>query len=97
MLTYQGLPPAALAEWSRFLVWVERQFKAWLIKHWCATLETNEDGSSHLHLMVQFLRCVDITVKRFIFEGLRPNASSSDYLGEGFCKKRMQQSINRGM
>ena len=97
LLTYQGLPPAAVSEWSRFLVWVQRHLKAWLIKHWCATLETNEDGSSHLHLMVQFHRSVDISVKRFIFEGLRPNASSSDYLGEGFCKKRMQSSINRGM
>ena len=97
LLTYQGLPPAASSEWLRFLTFVGRNLKAWSVKHWCATLETNEDGSSHLHLMLQFTKSVDFTVVRFVFEGHRPNASSSDYLGEGFCKKRMQSSINRGM
>ena len=97
LLTYQGLPPTALSEWSRFKDWVPKNLKAWSAKHWCATLETNEDGSSHLHLMLQFTKPVDFTVMRFVFEGHRPNASSSDYLGEGVCKKRMQLSINRGM
>ena len=97
LLTYQGLPPAAMSEWNRFLEWVQKNLKAWRVKHWCATLETNDNGNSHLHLMLQFTRGVDHTVQRFIFEGYRPNASSSDYLGEGVCKKKMQLSINRGM
>jgi hypothetical protein len=47
--------------------------------------------------MLQFVKPVDRTAAGFIFEGRRPNASSSDYLGEGYCKRRMQPSIDRGM
>lgn len=97
LLTYQGLPPAASQEWLRFLAFVKKNLKSWSVKHWCATLETNEDGSSHLHLMLQFTKCVDLTALRFAFEGYRPNASSCDYLGGGFCRKKMQSSIDRAM
>ena len=60
-------------------------------------METNQDGGSHIHLMLQFRRVVDWATSRFVFDGCRPNASSSDYMSEGFCKKKMQESVNRGM
>ncbi|CAE8595265.1 unnamed protein product, partial [Polarella glacialis] len=86
-----------LDHWRRFVSFVGSSFKRWRVKHWCATLETNTDGTDHAHLMLQFLQVVDRTTRSFMFEGLRPNVATTDLGGEGFCKKRMQQSINRGM
>ena len=60
-------------------------------------METNQDGGSHIHLMLQFRRVADWATSRFVFDGCRPNASSSDYMSEGFCKKKMQESARRGM
>ena len=97
LLTYQGFPPAALSDWDNFCQFVRANLCPWRVKHWCATLETNEGGSSHIHLMLQFLASVDITVARFAFAGRRPNASCGDYLGGGFCRQKMQKSIDRGM
>ncbi|CAE8608570.1 unnamed protein product, partial [Polarella glacialis] len=95
LLTYQGFN--GLDHWRRFVSFVGSSFKRWRVKHWCATLETNTDGTDHAHLMLQFLQVVDRTTRSFMFEGLRPNVATTDLGGEGFCKKRMQQSINRGM
>ncbi|CAE8638271.1 unnamed protein product, partial [Polarella glacialis] len=95
LLTYQGFN--GLDHWRRFVSFVASSFKRWRVKHWCATLETNTDGTDHAHLMLQFTQVVDRTTRSFIFEGLRPNVATTDLGGEGFCKKRMQQSINRGM
>ena len=50
-----------------------------------------------MHLMLQFHKAVNCLTTRFTFEGKRPNASSHDLLGEGVCKKKLQQSIDRGM
>ena len=97
LLTYQGFPPAAHDDWVRFRAFVCQNSGRWNVRHWCATMETNEDGGSHIHVMLQFRRVVDWTTSRFVFAGCRPNASSSDYMGEGFCRKKMQESINRGM
>ena len=47
--------------------------------------------------MLQFRSAVDCGTSRFSFEGTRPNASPHDYLGEGWCRNKLQQSINRGM
>ena len=33
----------------------------------------------------------------FAFEGLKPNARPTDLLGEGFSRRNIQQSIDRGM
>ncbi|CAE8705721.1 unnamed protein product, partial [Polarella glacialis] len=95
LLTYQGFN--GLDHWRRFVSSVASSFKRWRVKHWCATLETNADGTDHAHLMLQFTQVVDRTTRSFIFEGLRPNVATTDLGGEGFCKKRMQQSINRGI
>ena len=45
--------------------------------------------------MVQFESAMNLTVTRFIFDGLRPNAAANDLLGEGFSRKKMQDSLNR--
>ena len=97
LLTYQGFPAAALSQWRDFKQWVEASTAAWGVKHWCATMETNQDGTSHMHAMLQFHKSVDCTIKRFIFRGCRPNDSVNDYLGQPFGHKNMQASINRGM
>ena len=70
---------------------------SWSVRHWTATMEANASGSRHLHLMLQFNNSVDCATSRFAFEAKQPNASSHDYLGEGVCKKKLQQSIDRGM
>ncbi|CAE8704557.1 unnamed protein product [Polarella glacialis] len=69
LLTYQGFN--GLDHWRRFVSFVGSSFKRWRVKHWCATLETNTDGTDHAHLMLQFTQVVDRTTRSFMFEGLR--------------------------
>ena len=97
LLTYQGLPKRALGLWKEFKLFVRGCCEGWGVRHWCATLETNDDGTGHFHLMVEFTKAVDRTIASFVFKDFRPNVQDSDYLGEGFCRKRMQTSINRAM
>ncbi|CAE7470127.1 unnamed protein product [Symbiodinium sp. CCMP2592] len=98
LLTYQSwLLTDSAATWQRFLQFVEGQVATWNVQHWSATMEQNASGTCHLHLMLQFRSAVDCGTSRFSFEGTRPNASPHDYLGEGWCRKKLQQSINRGM
>ena len=98
LLTYQSWSPdVALPAWERFCAFVHANLSSWSVKHWTATMESNACGSHHLHLMLQFHNTQDCLTSRFIFESTRPNASSHDYLGEGVCKKKLQQSIDRGM
>ena len=67
------------------------------VKHWVAAMEANASGTVHVHLMLQDTRAQDCGSNGFIFEGKCPNASTQDYLGEGLCRKKLQQSIDRGM
>ena len=98
LLTYQSWPAAeAPAVWQRFCAFVAGSATAWTVKHWAATMEQNSCGDCHLHLMLQFTAALDSGSVRFIFEGVRPNASPNDYLGEGVCRKKLQQSVDRGM
>ena len=60
-------------------------------------METNEDGNYHLHLCLQFHRAMERCAESFGFEGVRPNASANDSLGEGWCGKKQQDSIWRAM
>ena len=93
LLTYQKFEdPCA---WKRFLVFVRTQLFRWTVKYWCATMETNQDGTHHLHLALQFYNARDRTAQNFSFEGVTPNASSNDSLGEGWCRKRWQESVDR--
>ena len=98
LLTYSGFTD--LQQWSRFLAHVQSHLRTWKVKHWCATLEATQEDKLHVHMMVQFALAqekVDLPLRQFCFEGLTPRADPTDLLGEGFCKKRMQESINRGM
>ncbi len=89
LLTYQGFRD--VAQWDRFVPFVVSRVKGWRVKYWTATMETNADGTYHTHLMLQFFKAQDRTVVKFIFEGLRPNARTNDYLGEGQCRKKLQE------
>lgn len=95
LLTYQGFP--GVDAWPAFLAFVRRNLSDWRVRFWCATLETNKDASPHAHMMVQFTSSRDVGIQDFVFEGIRPNASTTDLCGEGLCRKRVQQSIDRGM
>ena len=95
LLTYQGFPDAT--QWKAFVEFIRCRQRAWRCKYWSATLETNKDGSPHAHIMIQFTTDRDITLKEFVFQGISPNASTTDLCGEGLCRKRLQQSVDRGM
>ena len=95
LLTYNGVKE--VDQWHRFVKFVESQKKAWGIRHWCATMEASKEGNLHFHLMLQFdSDTIDTYSKEFAFEGLYPNASTNDLLGEGFSRRFWQDSINRG-
>ena len=81
LLTYQKF--ADLAVWSRFLVFVGTLLQTHGVKHWSATLETNADGTYHLHLMLQFYKLKEQAAQDFAFEVVCPNTRPNDLLGEG--------------
>jgi len=94
LLTYQKFPDESC--WKRFLVFLERCLSLWKVRFWCATLETNGDGTKHLHVMLQFYKAADRHAETFRFEGVRPNARPHDLLGEGWGGRRLQASLDRG-
>ena len=93
LLTYQKF--ADTGPWDAFLEFVRGHLEHWRVRYWCATMETNADGTRHLHLMLQFFRAGDRNVDTFTFQGVRPNGAPNDLLGEGFCMARMQPSLDR--
>ena len=94
LLTYQKFADAGV--WLRFVSFVEQFLERHGIRHWCATMETNADGTYHLHVMLQFHKAKDRNSESFRFEGVCPNARPNDLLGEGWGGKRLQQSLDRG-
>ena len=100
LFTYQSFSSdlsVLLPTWRRFVSFLESKVKEWGVKHWTATAETNEDGKHHFHTMVHFWQRDDKRVTRaYAFEGVLPNASANDLLGEGFGGKRFQASVDRG-
>ena len=96
LLTYFGVQ--GLPQWRQFLAHVRSKQKAWKVRYWCATLERTKTGRLHVHLMLQFTQPVDRTSRSFAFKGWTgPRADANDLLGGGFCRKRLQDSLNRGM
>ena len=85
------------AQWDRFLTFIGAQLQAWEILHWCATMETTKRGGLHVHMYVQFRRSARRSRGSYVFEGIQPHVSTSDYCGEGLCRKKLQNSIDRGM
>jgi hypothetical protein len=100
LLTYQGFSAdlaVFLPTWERFVAFVEAEQKKWGVKFWTATAETNEDGKHHIHLMHQFFVADDKRVSSlYTFEGVPPNASANDLLGDGFGGRNYQASCDRG-
>ena len=72
LLTYQKFGDKAV--WSSFVPWVQQRLQDWGVKRWSATMETNTDGTYHLHLMVQFHRTGERKADDFVFNDVRPNA-----------------------
>ena len=95
LLTFQKF--LDLGTWFRFVSFTKDHLVEWGVKLWCATMETNDDGTYHLHLCVQFHNALERCAETFTFERMRPNASAHDSLGEGWCGKKMQDSIYRCM
>ena len=94
LLTYQKF--SDIGCWQAFRDHVVAKLAVWKARYWCATMERNADGTYHIHLMLQFRKALDRFAATFAFAGVRPNARSNDLLGEGFCKKKIQQSLDRG-
>ena len=95
LLTYSGVK--GLEQWRRFVAHVRAQQKQWKVKYWCATLEACKEGGLHLHLFLQFTSVVDKRTSRtFAFETLTPRADCNDLLGNGFSRKKLQESLNQG-
>ena len=94
MLTYNGV--VDLAQWHRFVVHVQANFRSWGVKYWCCTLEVNSKGKLHIHMMVQFQRLKDRDSRCFFFESLKPRVDSNDLLGEVWSGRKLQGSIDRG-
>ena len=97
LLTYPGFSEdlaVLLPSWQQFVSFVESKQQEWGVKFWTATAETNEDAKHHLHLMLQFWKADDKRVSNsYSFEGVLPNASANDLLGEGFGGKRFHSSF----
>ena len=94
LFTYQGLQD--LDHWRQFLSFVRLHLKRWGVRYWTATLETNADEMLHAHVMLEFHKENNRSLASFVFDGLRPNVAPHDLLGDGWCKKRMRASIDRG-
>ena len=94
LLTYHVGSPVV---WREFLEFAESRFTTWGVQRWCASMELCESGRPHIHLMVQFHSATRTRdVNSFCFGDFRPNASATDLCGEKQCKKKLQQSIDRG-
>ena len=93
LLTYQKFSDTNV--WPRFLTYVESVVQSHRVRYWSATMETNGDGTFHLHLMLQFKRDVDTSTKSFAFEGVTPNGQPNDLLGEGWGGRNYQRSLDR--
>ena len=66
-----------------------------MVKYWGATLELTKEGKLHAHVMLQFTKQVHHTTARYTFDGLRARADQHDLLGEGWCRKKLQESFDR--
>ena len=95
LLTYFGFQGPA--HWKAFVAYLRASVKKWKVRHWCTTLEVTKAGRLHVHLMLQFVRAVDCPSRTFAFDKLVPRADPCDLLGEGYCKRKLQASVDRGM
>jgi hypothetical protein len=93
LFTYQKFHNIGI--WASFVEFVRSHVRAWSVKYWCVTMETNKDGTYHFHMMLQFYKACDRCSETFAFRRYRPNVQSNDLLGEGWCGKRLQESLDR--
>ena len=96
LLTYHNV--VDVAQWRRFVTHVESKVAEWGVRNWCATLERTKQGRLHIHLMMQYNAANSERFSAaYTFEGLKCNVAPNDLLGEGFSRRKMQESIDRGM
>ena len=95
LLTYHGF--VDLTQWRRFVEYVRGSLRRWTVRHWCASLEATQKGGLHVHLMLQFNSKISRSNRYFVFEDLYPRADPHDLLGESWCRRKMQESIDRAM
>ena len=93
LLTYQKFRDASV--WPRFVIFVKSFLVEQQVRNWCATMETNQDGTFHFHVMLQFYNDKKRNVRSFMFERVCPNPQPNDLLGEGWGGRRYQQSLDR--
>ena len=93
LLTYHGVKNQA--HWRELVAFFELHKREWSVKYWCATLETTKQGKLHAHVMLQFTKQVNHDTSRFFFTGLKPRADQHDLLGDGWCRKKLQESFDR--
>ena len=67
------------------------------MRNWCATLERTKKGRLHIHVMLQYHSVRERYSAAYHFEGLVCKANPNDLLGEGFSRRKMQESLDRGM
>ena len=94
MFTYQGFSDTT--QWLSFVNFVRERVGKWNIKHWCCTMEANTQQGYHIHVMLQFRKEVDRTSKSFAYNGINPRCDGNDLCGQGLCRKKLQESIDRG-
>ena len=99
LLTYSGIKD--MDHWKEFVQWVRARLKTWGVLRWCATLEESRQHNLHIHLMLQFTKEVDRTSRSFCFSSIAPNCGPNglgrDLGGHGICRRKYQQSVDRGM
>ena len=93
LLTYQKFSDTAC--WKDFLEHAAAHLLLWKVRYWSATMETNAEGTYHLHLMLRFFKAQERYSQTFAFTGIWPNSQTNNLLGEGWCKKKLQQSLDR--
>ena len=89
------LPVDCPATWPVFLGFADDHATGWGVQRWCTSMEL-VSLARHIHLMLQFHSASNARdVSSFCFSACRPNASATDLCGEGQCKKKLRQSIDR--
>ena len=94
LLTYQKFSDESV--WQRFVCFVEGAQRRCRVCYWCATMETNADGTYHLHAMLQFTDARERMCSDFAFEGVLPNVRAKDLLGEAWGGRNYQKPLDRG-
>ena len=82
-------------QWRRLVAFFEASLQTWRVRFWTATLELTKAEKLHAHVMLQFQSHSDHLTTRYFFEGLWPRADPNDVLGDGWSRRKLQDSLDR--